>query len=224
MCLDSFMYNPQDSYFNVNYCYTGDGDNTCYFPVSKELFGTSTYCKILRDTYDTYDKYLYSKMIMHPCGKGGAITEQSSGKENTYRLKNFDSLYGGGKYEPYGGVSPASYWCSKIGVDAPNLDAGNWWIPSLAELAQIGYELVGLSNISDDIVYKVLDKLKSVWSINDVYNDVSLGDYLTSTIIGTSYNGTYYNYACKNSKLLYFTNISSIPSSGVICPITIYEF
>ena len=212
---------------NYNEIHISWPEGEAYWPVSKELFEHSSYCQILRNTYDSYDEYLYSKMIMCPCGKGGAITEQPSGKENTYKLAKLKSTNGDI-------ISPASYWCSYINVDAPNLGAGNWWIPSLAELLQIKYEFVNSSHkvstgVSHDIVYKVLNKLKKVWVNGVSVLDASmLDDCLTSTIFTEPEpNLGSHPYYCANygdTLLFYSMTEYGYNLYSYVYPITVYEF
>ena len=74
-------------------------------------------------------------MIKYPCGNG-LVSEIPSGKENTYILAN-------------SGVSPAATWVASINVDAPNLGAGNWWVPSVAELVQMTYDITNGTSFWD---------------------------------------------------------------------------
>lgn len=130
------------------------------FPVSKTDFINNDYCKILRDNFDTYDEYFDSRMVKIPCGKG-TVGKFPSGKYMTYKLAK-DELF------------QAPKWAASKSVNAPNLGIGNWWIPSVGEMAQIMHDITfGTSywdneNIDNntDIVNRVLFKLQSFDSNN----------------------------------------------------------
>ena len=53
-------------------------------------------------------------------------------------------------------------WAAKINVNAPNLGAGNWWVPSVAEMGQIMHDITYGTDFwktNPDIVNRVLYKL-----------------------------------------------------------------
>ena len=127
--------------------------NRDYLPVRKDDFETNPYCAILRSNFNSYDEYLESMMVKIPCSKG-TVGKFPSGKYITYKLAS----------ESY----PLLKWAADINVNGPNLGAGNWWIPSVAEMAyimrDITYGVPGAwdsENIDNntDIVNRVLYKL-----------------------------------------------------------------
>ena len=192
-CKNIYRKNGYYDKLNVNgvYCYAiaydywykdfgssqiiGNGVNSFISIVSKNQFNTNSKCQILRDTYGTYYKYLDSLAIKYPCGNG-LVSEIPSGKENTYILAN-------------SGVSPAATWVASINVDAPNLVAGNWWIPSVAELVQMTYDITWFTSFYwqyPDIINEVLVKLrKQHYPIS--YNYPCTSSIYDSTSIFSSY-------------------------------------
>lgn len=127
--------------------------NRDYLPVNERDFEDNEYCQILRDNFDTYDEYFDSMMIKVPCGKG-TVGKFPSGKYMTYKLASPSF--------------PLLNWAATLSVNAPNLGAGNWWIPSVAEMAQIMHNITyGIPNVWDsnnidnntDIVNRVLYRL-----------------------------------------------------------------
>ena len=188
----------------------GVGVNAFLYPVKKDQFDTNSKCQILRDTYGTYYKYLDSLMIKYPCGNG-LVSEIPSGKENTYILAN-------------SGVSPAATWVASINVDAPNLGAGNWWIPSVAELVQMTYDITSGTSFWDkhpDIINRVLRKLYRGFPMSHDYP-------CTSSI----YDSTkiYASYFIKNMPIEKYNGSGLIvPTTNLsdeftVYPITVYEF
>lgn len=185
------------------------GDDEYAIPVKSNYFnGTdnidSGFCQILRDTFANYDEYFDSMMVKYPCGKGGAITEFSSGKENTYKLAPCKISY---KITSGNNILyPAANYAASINVNAPGLVKGNWWLPSVSEMIQIMKDLN-----PDDIIYKVLDKLPN-WSELKVTNSK-----WTSTKSGSEDAYVYDGY---------FGNLVHYPLYGkhYAMAITIYEF
>lgn len=129
-------------------------------PVCKTAFDDNPFCEILRNNFATYDDYIDSMMIKIPCGKG-SVGKFKSGKEITYKL--FDSA-----------TSPAKSWVEGIDINAPKLEAGNWYIPSALELGQIMRDITyGTTfwnsadiSLNTDIVNRVLFKLNQFDSRN----------------------------------------------------------
>lgn len=96
-------------------------------PVRKDDFETNDYCQILRDNFNSYDDYLESMMVKVPYAKGN-VGRFPSGKDITYAFGNPDF-----NATPYKILN----WAAGINVNGPNLGTGNWWIPSVAEMALI---------------------------------------------------------------------------------------
>lgn len=135
-------------------------------------FYNNDYCKILRDNFVDYDEYFDSMMVKYPCGKGDVIAEFPSGKESTYKLANYTFIDNvSGEESP---LYPAANHAASINVDAPGLEAGNWWLPSPAEMVQMMYDVTYDTNFWDednidnntDIINRVLFKLNSFDSDN----------------------------------------------------------
>lgn len=191
----------------------GNGVNSFFIPISKNAFETNSKCQILRDTYGTYYKYLDSLMIKYPCGNG-LVSEIPSGKENTYILAN-------------SGVSPAATWVASINVDAPNLSAGNWWIPSVAELVQMTYDITNDTSFwleYPDIINKVLFKLrKQKYPIRYNYSTCTSSIYDSTSIFATYKSFTIWNgdYNMGSGCISKTTNLSD---TFTVYPITVYEF
>lgn len=187
------------------------------WPVRLVDFNENVNCAILRENFTNYDEYLDSMMVKYPCGAGGAVTESPSGKKDTYELSkytyyNYEEMI----EEP---LYPAAYWASSISLDAPKLDKGNWWLPSVAEMAQMMSDITYGTSFWDtnpDIINRVLAKLTSISNSN--WSMLS-----ASTNRWTSYmynKNLAYLYYC-NYGYMFFCNLSD---TFLATPITIYEF
>lgn len=181
----------------------------------------NSYCKILRDTFATYDEYFDSHMIKCPCGAGGTITEFPSGKENTYKLAYctfFDN-----KTSMYAPLYLAAFRAASIDVKGPKLTKGNWWLPSSAEMAQMmrditygtnSWDKVNINN-NTDIVNRVIDKMRSVdtkWA----YLSASTSRWTSSRYDQLSAYLYYGNFGSLNYDYFYY--------GYAVSPITLYEF
>ena len=179
-------------------------------------------CKILRDNFATYDEYFDSMMVKYPCGLGGVIEKIPSGNENTYKLAHcyFRDIDGNSK-----DLYPAAKHVANISVHGPNLGAGNWWLPSPAELVQMMHDLMycswqSPSNInSADIINSVIYKLQVVYGDNWSY--MYSNSNIWTPCISTedlrnvyAYGGDYGFLGTFNSPFMDYYAI----------PITIYEF
>ena len=179
-------------------------------------------CKILRDNFATYDEYFDSMMVKYPCGLGGVIEKIPSGNENTYKLAHcyFRDINGNSK-----DLYPAAKHVANISVHGPNLGAGNWWLPSPAELVQMMHDLMycswhSPSNInSADIINSVIYKLQVVYGDNWSY--MYANSNIWTPCISTedlrnvyAYGGDYGFLGTFNSPFMDYYAI----------PITIYEF
>ncbi len=104
-------------------------------------------CKILRDYYgegeDGWIKFMKRQMVVNPSSFG--IMPQD-GKQNTYALagqtyKDRDS----GEQKP---LYPAFDYAAEVGYDCDGLRVGDWYLPSIAEVA----------DIMDDVTYPAIYK------------------------------------------------------------------
>lgn len=217
---------PTKEMKNINKTIDSNDD----YPVKLTSFRdiNTSYCKILRDNFSNYDEYIDSMMIKLPCGKGGAITELPSGKENTYKLADCTFL---DNTQPVDAVKrtlyPAAYRVSTIGVHAPCLEAGNWWLPSLAEMVQmmhdVTYDSTKSSNAKLDIVNTVLNKLHSFYG-----KDIN-GNYIWTMLDAVKARWTCSKFDETNPYARSYGASGVISNSHMsqpltVSPITIYEF
>lgn len=169
-------------------------------------------------------------MIKYPCGAGGIVADEPSGKESTYKLGNSTYTYLGYFYPLY----PAAYYATNISVNAPNLGAGNWWIPSVSEMAQMMRDITystRLNNYKKDIVNTVLGKLQSpdntyYWNYIDI--DPSINICTSSLSENNSYIKYSYVYHYGYEPGLYYkgciNRLYLSHNEYYVTPITIYEF
>ena len=180
-------------------------------------FTSSVNCQILRDNLATYDEYIDSFMIKYPCGKGGVITEFPSGKENTYKLANCTFLDNKtGKQEI---LYPAANWAASIDINAPGLQAGNWWLPSAAEMVQMMRDITYGTTFWDtkpDIVNSVLFKLNSFDSEN--WSMLSASTYRWTSSRYDQNTARYYNGGGG------YLDGNNFYNSNAVSAITLYEF
>ena len=200
---------PPDDIMSYVYKYSNSGREYA-LPVNTTYFNRpDNTCKILKDNFSTYDEYFDSMMVKHPCGKGGAITEFSSGKENTYKLapckisRKIDS-------DSENILYPAANYAASINVNTSGLVKGNWWLPSVSEMVQIMKDLN-----PDDIIYKVLGKLS-------VYNSTEWSKLDVSSSKWTSTKAS-------ASQIYYYDGLGTLQPFPVYnkllaMAITIYEF
>lgn len=201
---------------SINNVPGGDWDGEC--PVRKIDFYGHTNCAILRSTFASYDEYLDSMMIKYPCGAGGAVAKFPSGKKDTYKLSEYTFYnYEAMEEEP---LYYAAYLASSISFNAPNLGKGNWWLPSVAEMAQIMRDVTyGTSfwTSKPDIINRVLAKLTSIdksgWSMLSASTNRWTSSIYNQNLVYI-YHGANYGYMFNN-------NLSDTFS---VAPITIYEF
>ena len=191
--------------------------NTSTYPVNLSAFTSNVNCQILRDNFATYDEYVDSMMVKYPCGAGGTITEFPSGKENTYKLADCTFLdNANGKQEP---LYLAANWAASININAPGLQAGNWWLPSSAEMAQMMRDITYDTSFwvaKPDIVNRVISKFNSI--SNSGWSMLSASTYRWTSSRYDQY-GTYGydgNPGYLGSNYFYYTI--------TVAPITLYEF
>ena len=187
--------------------------------VKKDDFENNEYCQILRDNFASYDDYIDSFLVKFPCGTG-EIAKHPSGKENTYKLVDckYTKLNGDQEY-----LYPAARKAASIDVNGPKLTAGNWWLPSSAEMTQMmrditygtnSWDKVNINN-NTDIVNRVIDKMRSV-DTKWVYLSASTLRWTSSRY---DENGAYcYSASGDLGETLFWLN------ALMVTPITIYEF
>ena len=170
-------------------------------------------------------------MIKYPCGAGGIVADDPSGKESTYKLGNsffHDNRVNSTYIMP---LYPAAYYATNISVNAPNLGKGNWWIPSVSEMAQMMRDITNNTSFWEtkpDIVNTVITKINHASYLNNRWSHLSpcrsmctsslfidnkgfsYMYYFDGNITGSSYKGCIYN--------------TPIITECLATPITIYEF
>lgn len=198
-------------------------------PVREVDFTDNPYCKLLRNTFASYDEYLNSMMVKYPCGAGGAIAESPCGKENTYKLADctfLDNTTVTGGQSP---LYPAANWAASISLNAPKLGKGNWWLPSAAEITEIMRDITyGTQSwlANPDIINLVLGKLTSMansgWSMlaarNSRWTSTKCSDfaaYWYEDGLGTLFGVNDVDEEQSNLALY---------KQKMVSPITIYEF
>ena len=189
-------------------------------PVSLSAFTSNPNCKVLRDNFATYDEYVDSMMVKYQCGKYGISNEFSSGKENTYKLANCTYIYNyASEVSEQNTLYPAANWAASIDINAPGLQAGNWWLPSAAEMVQMMRNITyGTSfwETKPDIVNRVLYELNNFDSKNWSMLSASTNRW-TSSICGQK--GAYFYYSFNG-----ILGFDSFNFSKFVAPITLYEF
>ena len=191
--------------------------NTSTYPVSLSSFTSNVNCQILRDNFAAYDEYIDSMMVKHPCGKGGVITEFPSGKDNTYKLANCTFLNNIASKQQT--LYPAANWAASIDINAPGLQTGNWWLPSVAEMLQMMRDITYGTTLWDakpDIVNRVLLKLNSFDSENWSMLSATMDRWTSSRYDqGSAYYCNGYTGNLHNTFFFY---------DRTVAPITLYEF
>ena len=204
--------------------------------VTKPEFESNEHCQVLRDNFVNYDKYLDSKMIKSPCNAGGVIKEFNSGKENTYKLVqytflNWDSNPANENSMHSQLLFPSiSSITEGINVNASGLTAGNWWLPSAAEMVEI----------MKDITYDTSfwnSKPDSINSTIKRINDTAIRNVGDTPVISFDYIDAKHNYWTSNiwgyGNIYYYYGFCGIlgtdasvskKSNFYLLPITVYEF
>jgi hypothetical protein len=102
-------------------------------PVKKADFDSSPYCKLLRDTYGTYQEYIHQEYRLQYPQKLGVFS-LPSGKELTakYAPMTAPTKSGGTKYK-----YPALYYGYNKSFGVGGLDFGDWYLPGVAEGAML---------------------------------------------------------------------------------------
>ena len=202
-------------------------------PVNFDAFN-GEYCQVLRDNFATYDEYIDSFMVKYQCGKGGVITEFPSGKENTYKLA--DCTFLDNKTGNQEILYPAANWTASIDINAPGLQAGNWWLPSAAEMVQMMRDITYDTSFWDsknidnntDIVNRVILKLTSV--SNSGWTKLGVRSNRFTSSMSSNMSSMYDVYFFRFNTGSLFTSInttkykSSLYDAFLVAPITLYEF
>ena len=83
---------------------------------------------------DGYKKYLQDYMIVFPSQRGTFEEQYRDGHKNTYLLagQTYPSRDGG-----VGIMYPAADFCAEVGYDHPKLARGQWYLPTMYELAKL---------------------------------------------------------------------------------------
>ena len=215
--VQKFQTAPTGKIENINIVTGGMWSGKCPARLVDFTDTSNENCNFLRDNFATYDEYFDSMMIKCPCGKGGVITEFPSGKENTYKLA--DCTFLDNKTGNQEILYPAANWAASININAPGLQAGNWWLPSAAEMVQMIRDITYGTTFWDtkpDIVNRVLLKLTSIkysgWSMLSSRND-----RWTSSRYTENYAYYYYGNPGGLSGTFFYYSFK-------VAPITLYEF
>ena len=101
--------------------------------VKKSDFDSSPYCKLLRDTYGTYQEYIHREYRLQYPQKLGVFS-LPSGKELTakYGPMTAPTKAGGTKYK-----FPTLYYGYNKSFGVGGLDFGDWYLPGVAEGAML---------------------------------------------------------------------------------------
>lgn len=101
--------------------------------VKKADFESSPYCKLLRDTYGTYQEYIHREYRLQYPQKLGVFS-MPGGKELTakYGPMTAPTKAGGTKYK-----YPALYYGYNKSFGVDGLDFGDWYLPGVAEGAML---------------------------------------------------------------------------------------
>lgn len=107
--------------------------NTAGTIVKKADFDSSPYCKLLRDTYGTYQEYIHREYRLQYPQKLGVFS-MPGGKELTakYGPMTAPTKAGGTKYK-----YPALYYGYNKSFGVDGLDFGDWYLPGVAEGAML---------------------------------------------------------------------------------------
>ena len=222
-----FQEAPGSKMTSINFFIGRETGKSNSLPVKKADFTDNPYCKLLRDTFASYDEYLNSMMVKYPCGAGGAITEFPCGKENTYKLADFTFLDNTTVIGEQSPLYPAANWAASISLNAPKLGKGNWWLPSAAEIVEIMRDITYDTReweANPDIINLVLQKLTSIdnsgWSMLSAANNIWTSSKCFDSVaycyiaeLGTLYGDN------ENDN-----SVNKLYEKMMVSPITIYEF
>lgn len=105
--------------------------------ISKSAFETSQYCKLLRQTYASYESYIKNNiMVMVPQHYGCFNLPDSKTLQTTYGDLTDGSNY---KY-------PAFHYCKHINYSSDGIAEGDWFLPNVWDGAEL---------MRDDVLTKV---------------------------------------------------------------------
>jgi hypothetical protein len=98
-------------------------------PVRPDAFESSIYCKLLRDTYGTYENYLRECIgVRYPQAMGCFSLPSGKDLTNTYGKESAPTKDGSTKYK-----FPAMHYCLATGYGSGDLAIGEWWLPGVEE-------------------------------------------------------------------------------------------
>ena len=101
--------------------------------VKKADFEQSAYCKLLRDTYGTYENYISIEKTVRVQNKRGVFSLPSS--------KELTEKYGNRKFTKKDGTDaykfPALHQGAAVGYDCDGLRVGDWYIPGANEIIAV---------------------------------------------------------------------------------------
>lgn len=194
-------------------------------PVTFNAFYNNQYCKPLRYHFKNYSDYLMGKMIKVP-DRLSIISDFPSGKENTYKLAGctYKNNSGGDANKP---LFYWADWAAGISVNAPGLTAGNWWVPSVAELSEIMRDITYGTNswsLNPDIINRVISKMRLEGTPN-ASNNAEVWPHLSAS----AHWWTSCTYDNKKLAFIYDNNMGVMGNSGIYNPrnfmaITLYDY
>ena len=147
-------------------------------PVTKAAFDSSAYCKILRQTYASYNAYIGEGMSVKFPQEYGCFG-LPDGKTITYALN--DSAH------------PAFQYCAGVTYDVGGLASGDWYLPGVYECTVMFQDKVVLkvNNTMTKFGGTILNKGAGYWlaqRYNEAYAWYYSGDVLNSGNCTGNYN------------------------------------
>lgn len=128
--------------------------------VSKTQFENNQYCQLLRDEYETYEKYIESLMLKYPTLKRGIGKELNNSAAWNKLLSNKTHKNINGVIVP---TFKPFYWANTITFNSKGIEQGDWYVPSAYELYEIvkdiKYGLTGVSLQNSDLFNRTLNKM-----------------------------------------------------------------
>ena len=171
-------------------------------PTSKTYFYTLDNCSYAREVFDNdYEKYFNALMVKNPNNRG-IVNMNTTGKANTKKITFYYAKITNSnlEYSILENQYKAAYYTATVNVDAPNLTAGNWWLPSASELIEINDELSfgttywGTNGKLDTLSQVILKLRNGNNNFNEIVNGWSIIDpthYMWSSSISSESNKPY---------------------------------
>lgn len=154
--LDAFCDYVKDNGRNLTRPVTNPLDERDVLPVNEDAFN-SNYGKVYKDAYGSYKKYvescmtkLYGGLLGVTINRGHMYTQMLAKAKYTFTIVGhtvIDYLY------------PAAYVANeKVSVNCLGLEAGNWWVPSVGELAELfnGNNVDTINNVAGKLGFPAL--------------------------------------------------------------------